>query len=162
MSATVRPLQIGHVHLMVSDLERSIRFYTDVLGFELVGRVADQVAFLSSGDYHHLIGLNTFHSAGGTPPPAGSTGLFHFAVLHPTRAAFLAAVRAVADAGVVIDGAREHGVSEAVYLRDPDGIGVELTWDRPPPEWPRDENGSLVPINDPLDVDELLEGYATS
>src|SRR5262249_31630743 len=161
MSPTAPPqLQIGHVHLMVSDLERSIRFYTDLLGLELVGRVGDQIAFLSNGEYHHLIALNTLQSEGGTPPPAGSTGLFHVAVLYPTRAALAAAVEAILESGVSIDGGREHGVSQAVYVRDPDLIGIELCWDRPPERWPRGEDGTLLLINESLDLEDLMAARA--
>jgi catechol 2,3-dioxygenase len=146
---------IGHVHLQVADLERSLGFYRDVLGFEVSGSIPD-AAFLTVGAYHHRIALNAFASKGGTPPPAGSTGLFHFAIRYPTRAALVAAVRAVQDAGIALTGARDHGASVAVYLRDPDEIGIELTWDRPAADWPRGADGSLLALNDPLDVDALL------
>jgi catechol 2,3-dioxygenase len=146
---------IGHVHLQVADLERSLGFYRDVLGFEVSGRIPD-AAFLTVGGYHHRIALNAFASKGGSPPPGGSTGLFHFAVRYPTREALRAAARAVRAAGIPFTGARDHGVSIAVYLRDPDEIGIELMWDRPTAEWPRAADGSLVALNDPLDVEALL------
>ena len=148
--------RIGHVHLKVADLERAIAFYRDVLGFEEQMRWGDQAAFLSAGGYHHHIGLNTWESAGGSAPPPGSTGLFHHAVLYPTRAALGTALRAVLDAGIRLDGASDHGVSEALYLRDPDGNGVELYRDRPQEEWPKDAGGGLAMYTRPLDVRALL------
>jgi catechol 2,3-dioxygenase len=147
---------IGHVHLKVADLDRALRFYRDTLGFELTGRIGDEAAFLSAGDYHHHIGLNTWGSKGGSPPPPGSTGLFHVAILFPSRAALAEAVAAVLRAGVPIDGASDHGASEAIYVRDPDGNGLELTWDRPRERWPRDANGAFALVNAPLDLDALL------
>jgi catechol 2,3-dioxygenase len=146
---------IGHVHLQVADVERSLAFYRDVLGFEVSGRVPD-AAFLTVGAYHHRIAVNAFASKGGAPPPPGSTGLFHFAIRYPTRQALAAAVQAVVAAGVVPTGARDHGASLAVYVRDPDGIGVELTWDRPAEQWPRAADGSLLALNDPLELDAIL------
>jgi catechol 2,3-dioxygenase len=147
---------IGHVHLKVSDLERAVRFYTEVLGFEVQARMGDQAAFLSAGGYHHHIGLNTWESRGGSPPPPGSTGLYHVAIRYPTRAALARAVRSVLEGGIRI-GASDHGVSEAVYLADPDGNGIELYWDRPRNEWPRPPGGDGVAMfTRPLDLDGLL------
>lgn len=147
---------IGHVHLKVADLERAIGFYRDVLGFELTQRYGRQAAFLSAGGYHHHIGLNTWQSEGGAPPPPGRTGLFHLAILYPTRAALADAVRRVLEAGVALDGASDHGVSEALYLRDPDDNGVELYRDRPREEWPRSADGAVAMTTRPLDVEALL------
>ena len=148
--------RIGHVHLKVSDLERAIGFYHGVLGFEITQRYGKQAAFLSAGGYHHHIGLNTWESAGGSPPPAGSTGLYHVAILYPTRAELADALRRVLAAGIVLDGAADHGVSEALYLRDPDDNGVELYWDRPAAEWPRTADGQLAMFTRRLDVEGLL------
>jgi len=158
MPDTVHPaVRIGHVHLKVSDLERAITFYSGVLGFEVMQYYSGgRAAFLSAGGYHHHIALNTWDSLGGTPPPRGHTGLFHTAFLYPDRTALAHAVARVRDAGIPLDGAADHGVSEAVYLRDPDANGVELYRDRPAAEWPRDAGGRLAMINDPLDVDALL------
>lgn len=150
-------VQIGHVHLKVSDLERAIRFYQDVLGFELTQRYGKQAAFLSAGGYHHHIGLNTWESAGGTAPPPHCTGLYHFAILYPTRAELAAALRRVLAANVALDGASDHGVSEAIYLRDPDGNGIELYWDRPRQEWPRTAEGELAMVTNQLDLENLLK-----
>src|SRR5690349_11482955 len=136
--------RIGHVHLKVSDLERAIRFYRDVLGFELTQRYGRQAAFLSAGGYHHHIGLNTWESAGGSPPAPGTTGLYHLAILYPTRADLADALRRLLDAGIPLAGASDHGVSQALYLRDPDGNGVELYWDRPQDQWPRDRHGEVL------------------
>lgn len=147
---------IGHVHLKVADLERAIGFYRDVLGFTLMQRYGAQAAFIAAGGYHHHIGLNTWESAGGSPPPRGSTGLYHVAILYPTRRDLAVALRRVLDAGIALDGASDHGVSEALYLRDPDGNGIELYRDRPEPEWPRDAGGNLRMVSEPLDVDALL------
>jgi len=147
--------RIGHVHLKVADLERAIGFYSDVLGFELTQRYGEQAAFLSAGGYHHHIGLNTWESEGG-PPPAGTTGLYHLAILYPTRAALAEALRRLQDAGITLDGASDHGVSEALYLRDPDGNGVELYWDRPHEEWPRTPDGRLSMFTRRLDLRSLL------
>ena len=149
-------VSVGHVHLKVSDLERAIAFYRDVLGFELQQQLGDQAAFLSAGGYHHHVGLNTWESRGGTAPPAGTTGLYHAAFLYPTREALASAVRAVIDAGVPLTGASDHGVSEAIYLNDPDGNGVELYWDRPPEKWPREPDGTLALFTAPLDLQTLL------
>jgi len=149
-------VDIGHVHLKVADLERAVRFYRDVLGFDLMQRMGDQAAFLSAGGYHHHIGLNTWESAGGSPPPPGSTGLFHSAIRFPTRAALARTLRRVLEAGVRLDGASDHGVSEALYLRDPDGNGIELYWDRPREEWPRPAEGGVTMFTAPLDVEGLL------
>jgi len=148
--------RIGHVHLKVADLDRAIAFYSGVLGFGITQRYGSRAAFLAAGDYHHHIGLNTWESAGGTPPPPGHTGLYHSAFLYPTRADLGAAIRAVLDAGIPLDGAADHGVSEAVYLRDPDGNGVELYADKPPGDWPRDPEGNLVMVNERLDVAALV------
>jgi catechol 2,3-dioxygenase len=147
---------IGHVHLKVADLDRAIGFYRDVLGFELMQRLGDQAAFLSAGGYHHHIGLNTWESAGGSPPPPGTTGLYHFAVRYPTRAALARAVRRLVEADVRIDGASDHGVSEAVYSRDPDQNGIELYWDRPREEWPRAGGDGVAMFTAPLDLQGLL------
>jgi catechol 2,3-dioxygenase len=149
-------VRIGHVHLKVADLDRAIAFYRDVLGFDLTYRMGQGAAFLSAGGYHHHIGLNTWESAGGPPPPPGSTGLYHLAILYPTRAALAGALRALIGANIPIDGAADHGVSEALYLRDPDGNGVELSWDRPPDLWPRTPSGGPDMYTRPLDIDGLL------
>jgi catechol 2,3-dioxygenase len=160
--ATSRPAPIdpgvvvGHVHLKVSDLERAIRFYSDVLGFELMQRVGTQAAFLSAGGYHHHVGLNTWESRGGRPPPRGSTGLYHVAFRYPDRAALAQAYRRLLQHSVPLDGASDHGVSEALYLRDPDDNGIELYWDRPRTEWPRDPAGGLSMVTRRLDLDALL------
>lgn len=148
--------RIGHVHLKVSDLERSLKFYSGVLGFELQQRMGRQAAFISAGGYHHHIGLNTWESEGGSPPPPGTTGLYHTAILYPTRAALAAALKQVLEAGIPLDGAADHGVSEALYLRDPDDNGVELYWDRPAEQWPRDSEGKLAMFTRPLDLHSLL------
>ena len=147
---------IGHVHLKVADLDRAIHFYSDLLGSALTQRYGDQAAFLGAGGYHHHIGLNTWESAGATPPPPGHTGLYHSAFLYPDRQQLARALRRVLDAGIKLDGAADHGVSEAVYLRDPDSNGVELYRDRPQTDWPVDEQGSLKMVNSPLDVAALL------
>jgi catechol 2,3-dioxygenase len=151
-----RDVRIGHVHLKVADLERSLAFYRDVLGFEVTQRYGRQAVFLSAGGYHHHIGLNTWESAGGQPPAPGTTGLYHVAILYPDRAALADALRRVLDAGLPLEGAADHGVSEAIYLRDPDGNGVELYRDRPQEEWPRNAAGNLAMITRPLDLDSLL------
>ena len=147
---------IGHIHLKVSDLDRAEAFYRDVLGFAVQARYDQSASFLSAGGYHHHIGLNIWQSRGGSPPPAGTTGLFHLAVLYPTRGDLARAVKRLVEHGVAIDGASDHGVSEAIYLRDPDGNGIELYRDRPKDEWPHDENGELAMVTLPLDVAGLL------
>ena len=151
-------VEIGHVHLKVADLDRALDFYSGVLGFELQDRLGADAAFVSAGDYHHHIGLNTWQSKGGSPPPPGSTGLFHTAIRYPTRRALADAVRRVLDAGIALDGASDHGVSEAIYLRDPDQNGVELYWDRPREQWPRPADGSsgVAMFTAPLDLPGLL------
>ena len=148
---------IGHVHLKVADLERALTFYRDVLGFELTQRYGQQAAFLSAGGYHHHIGLNTWESQGGSPPPRGATGLYHVAILYPNRAELADALRRLIKAGIQLDGASDHGVSEALYLRDPDGNGVELYWDRPKEQWPRTAEGQLSMGTDPLALEGLLQ-----
>jgi len=159
-SDAARPLhpevRIGHVHLKVADLDRSLRFYCGVLGFELMQRFDSSAAFVSAGGYHHHIGLNTWESLGGTPPPPGSTGLYHVAILYPNRAELADALRRLIAAKVPIDGASDHGVSEALYLRDPDSNGVELYRDRPRDEWPRGPKGALAMQTHHLDLDSLL------
>ena len=145
---------MGHVHLKVADLDRALEFYRDVLGFELTQRFGSSAAFLSAGGYHHHIGLNTWESEGGRPPAEGTTGLYHLAILYPTRAELSDALRRLQKAGVPLEGASDHGVSEALYLRDPDGNGVELYWDRPKEEWPRTSDG-LAMYTRPLDLASL-------
>ena len=147
---------IGHAHLKVSDLDRSLEFYCGVLGFELTARYGPQAAFVSAGGYHHHIGLNTWESRGGSPPPPGRTGLFHVAVRYPTRQDLARALRRVLDAGVSLQGAADHGVSEAIYLADPDQNGLELYWDRPREDWPRSPDGAPAMYTDPLDLEDLL------
>lgn len=149
-------VSIGHVHLKVADLERALRFYCGVLGFELTQRYGPGAAFISAGGYHHHIGLNTWESLGGSPPPAGTTGLFHLAILYPTRAALADALRRLMNADISLDGASDHGVSEALYLRDPDQNGVELYWDRPQTDWPRTSDGSLAMFTRHLNLEALL------
>ena len=150
-------VEIGHVHLKVADLDRSLAFWTGVLGFELQQRMGDQAAFVSAGGYHHHLGLNTWESKGGSPPSRGTTGLYHVAVRYPTRAALADALRRLTDAGIRLDGASDHGVSEALYLRDPDSNGVELYWDRPEEEWPRPPSGEGVTMfTAPLELRSLL------
>lgn len=149
-------VRIGHVHLKVAYLERSLAFYCGVLGFQLMQRMGDSAAFISAGGYHHHIGLNTWESRGGAPPAPGTTGLFHAAILYPGRAELADALRRLQAAGVSLDGAADHGVSEALYLRDPDGNGLELYWDRPPEEWPVGPNGELEMFTRWLDLNELL------
>jgi catechol 2,3-dioxygenase len=150
-------VRIGHVHLKVSDLDRALAFYHGVLGFEVTQRFGRQAAFLSAGGYHHHLGLNTWESEGGRPPAAGTTGLYHVAILYPTRAALADALRRLHAAGVEQEGAADHGVSEALYLRDPDGNGLELYWDRPKDQWPHDAGGGLAMFTRPLDLDGLLK-----
>ena len=160
LAAHARPIdpgvRIGHVHLKVANLDRALAFYCGVLGFELMQRYGSQAAFISGGGYHHHIGLNTWESRNGSPPAPGTTGLYHLAILYPTRAALADALRRLMEAGILLDGASDHGVSEALYLRDPDGNGVELYRDRPPEQWPRAADGSLAMKTEPLDLDGLL------
>ncbi len=157
MVSPVHPqAMIGHVHLKVADLDRAIAFYSGVLGFELQQKFGDRAAFLSAGGYHHHIGLNTWESRGGTPAPKGHTGLYHTAFLYPDRAQLADALRRVTEAGIPIEGAADHGVSEAIYISDPDGNGIELYRDRPEEDWPRDADGNLAMVNDRLDLGALL------
>ena len=149
-------VRIGHVHLKVADLERALGFYCGVLGFELTARYGTEAAFVSAGGYHHHLGLNTWESLGGSPPPPRSTGLYHLAILYPTRAELAIALEQVIRAGVTLEGASDHGVSEAIYLRDPDQNGVELYWDRPREEWPHTSDGGLIMFTRPLNLDNLL------
>jgi len=154
---TVHPeTKIGHVHLTVADLDRALSFYRDVLGFDVTARYGRDAVFLSAGGYHHHIGLNTWAGRGAPRPPDGTTGLYHFAILYPDRATLARAVKAVIDAGVPLEGASDHGVSEAIYLRDPDGNGVELYRDRPPEQWPRTSDGALAMSTAALDLEALL------
>jgi catechol 2,3-dioxygenase len=148
---------IGHVHLKVADLECALKFYCGVLGFELQQRLGSQAAFISAGGYHHHIGLNTWEGGGGSPPPPRSTGLYHLAILYPTRPLLAEALRRVLGAGIELDGAADHGVSEALYLRDPDSNGVELYWDRPKEKWPRSADGGMAMFTRALDLDALLK-----
>ena len=160
MSAPSQPIaagvRIGHVHLKVADLQRALDFYCGVLGFQLQQRFGTQAAFIAAGGYHHHIGLNTWESLGGRPPARGSTGLFHTALLYPTRADLADALRRLTAAGIPLDGASDHGVSHALYLRDPDQNGVELYWDRPERDWPRTPDGGLAMVTAPLDLKDLL------
>jgi catechol 2,3-dioxygenase len=157
MDYTIDPgTQIGHVHLKVSDIERAEKWYRDVLGFEVTTRYGSDASFMSAGGYHHHIGLNTWHSRGGSSPPSNTTGLYHFAILYRDRQALARALKRVLEAGWPVDGASDHGVSEAIYLRDPDGNGIELYRDRPKEEWPMNADGSLGMTTDPLDVEALL------
>ncbi len=149
-------VDIGHVHLKVADLERALGFYHGVLGFDLVQRIGDTAAFLSAGGYHHHIGLNTWESRGGSPPPRGTTGLYHFAIRFPERKDLGSALRRLLEAGIPLEGASDHGVSEALYLRDPDGNGLELYWDRPREHWPREADDRLSMFTAPLDLNDLL------
>ncbi|MES2705778.1 MAG: VOC family protein [Verrucomicrobiota bacterium] len=160
--APIHPgVRIGHVHLKVADLDRALGFYRDVLGFEIKQRYGRSAVFLAAGDYHHHIGLNTWESAGGSPPPPGSTGLFHTAILYPTRALLADALRRLTAAGIPLDGASDHGVSEALYLRDPDQNGVELYWDRPQSEWPVTAAGELEMFTRALNLNDLLSAART-
>lgn len=160
MTKSVKPIppetRIGHVHLKVADLDRALGFYCGILGFELMQKYGSQAAFVSAGGYHHHIGLNTWESQGGKPPPPGSTGLYHLAILYPTRADLADALKRLVANGVQLDGASDHGVSEALYLRDPDGNGIELYWDRPKAEWPVSADGKLSMHTRRLDVEGLL------
>jgi catechol 2,3-dioxygenase len=148
-------VEIGHVHLKVSNIERSLRFYRDILGFDVVQRMGDGAAFLSAGGYHHHLGLNTWESKGGPPPPLGSTGLYHVAIRYPDRRTLADAYERLRSAGIPLEGAADHGVSEALYLRDPDGNGLELYRDRPKERWPRDGDGSLRMVTRPLELAAL-------
>ena len=167
MSQPQKPLppdsqvRIGHVHLKVADLDRAIAFYRDVLGFQVMQRLGAGAAFLSAGGYHHHIGLNTWESAGGSPPPPRATGLYHVAILYPTRAELADALRRLLNAEIPLEGAADHGVSEAIYLRDPDDNGVELYWDKPKEQWPRSADGSLKMFTHPLDLAALLQEKTT-
>ena len=157
MPAAIHPgVRIGHVHLKVADLDRALGFYRDVLGFELTQRLGRSAAFLSAGGYHHHIGLNTWESLRGAPPPPGSTGLYHLAIAYPTRAELADALERLLRAGIPLEGASDHGVSEALYLRDPDGNGLELCWDRPEAQWPRNPDGTLAMKTERLDLEALL------
>lgn len=149
-------VRIGHIHLKVADLERSLHFYCDVLGFELMQRMGSEAAFVSAGGYHHHLGLNTWDSRGSPSPPPGTTGLFHVGILYPTRAALADALRRLTKARIRLDGASDHGVSEALYLRDPDDNGIELYWDKPREVWPRSAEGKIAMFTRPLDVEALL------
>ncbi len=149
-------VRIGHVHLKVADLDRALKFYCGVLGFQLMQKLGPQAAFVSAGGYHHHIGLNTWESRGAPPPPPGTTGLYHLAILYPTRAALADALRRLIEAKIPLDGAADHGVSEALYLRDPDDNGVELYWDRPQDKWPRTPDGKLAMFTRHLDLPGLL------
>ncbi len=149
-------VRVGHVHLKVADLERALAFYCGVLGFEVMARMGEDAAFISAGGYHHHVGLNTWQSRGGSPPPPGTTGLFHVAFVYPTRRSLAEAVQRVSEAGISLDGAADHGVSEAVYLHDPDQNGVELYWDRPKDAWPRHPDGSVRIYTRPLDLNDLM------
>jgi catechol 2,3-dioxygenase len=167
MEQNVSPIDpkvgIGHVHLKVADLDRALAFYRDVLGFEVTQSYGREAAFLSAGGYHHHIGLNTWESKGGSPPPPGATGLYHLAILYPTRALLADVLRRVLAAGIELEGVSDHGVSEAIYVRDPDGNGVELYWDRPREQWPRASDGSMAMFTHALDLNALLEeGRPTS
>jgi len=148
--------RIGHVHLKVADLERALSFYRDLLGFELIQKIGDQAAFISAGGYHHHIGLNTWESKGGTPPPPEHTGLYHTAILYPNRKELAKALKTLLNADYPLQGAADHGVSEAIYLADPDGNGVELYYDKPEELWPWKENGDLEIFTKSLDIDNLL------
>lgn len=150
-------VRIGHVHLKVAHLQRALGFYCGVLGFELMQRFGSQAAFISAGGYHHQLGLNTWESLGGPPPAPGTTGLYHTAILYPDRSSLADALRRLIAAGIPLDGAADHGVSEALYLHDPDGNGVELYRDRPPAEWPRTPQGELAMITAKLDLEALLQ-----
>jgi len=153
-------VRIGHAHLKVSDLERSLRFYCGALGFEITQRWGAEAAFISAGGYHHHIGLNTWESAGGLPPAPGTTGLYHAAILYPSRRALAVALQRLIDAGITLDGASDHGVSEALYLRDPDDNGLELYWDRPKEQWPISPDGKLAMFSRRLDLHALLREAA--
>jgi len=153
--------KIGHVHLKVSDIERALTFYRDILGFEITQRYGTSAVFLAAGDYHHHIGLNTWYSKDSPSAPVHSAGLFHLAILYPTRIALAVAVKRLFDAGYPLTGASDHGVSQAIYLNDPDQNGVELYWDRPKEEWPLDENGGIQMFTEALDLENLLAEIGT-
>jgi catechol 2,3-dioxygenase len=155
-------VDIGHVHLKVADIDRALSFYCGVLGFQLMQKYGDDAAFISAGGYHHHIGLNTWMSKGGSPPPRGSTGLFHTAIRYPSRKALGIALERLLAAGGKLDGASDHGVSEALYLRDPDQNGIELYWDRPRDQWPMDDQGNLQMVTEPLDLANLLAAAHTT
>ncbi len=148
---------VGHVHLKVADLERAIHFYSEVLGFEVMQRIGDSAAFLAADGYHHHVGLNTWESRGGGPPPLGTTGLYHVAFRYPDRASLAGALRRLRAHSIALEGAADHGVSEALYLRDPDGNGIELYYDRPRETWPRASDGALAMFTRPLDLEDLLD-----
>lgn len=150
-------MHIGHVHLKVSDIEKSLRFYRDLLGFQVTARYGDQAVFMSDGGYHHHIGLNTWESKGATPPPEGHTGLYHVAIVFPTRKELAQIVKRILSAGYPVGGASNHGVSHAVYLSDPDGNGIELYWDTPRSDWPKNEKGELAMTTQYLDIQELIQ-----
>ena len=161
-SFVVNPaVRIGHVHLKVANLDRALHFYSGALGFQIMQRMGDSAAFLSAGGYHHHIGLNTWESLGGNPPPSGTTGLYHSAIVYPTRPALAEALHRVLSARIPLEGAADHGVSEAIYLRDPDDNGVELYWDRPRDSWPRDGKGNLAMYTRRLDLDSLLSEHVS-
>lgn len=163
MSVVIHPeVRIGHVHLKVADVERALEFYCGVLGFTLTQRYGPQAAFVSAGGYHHHIGLNSWESAGGKPPPPRATGLYHVAILYPNRTELAKALKRLVDHNIPIEGAADHGVSEALYLSDPDGNGLELYWDKPKELWPRDAKGELKMITEPLDVRALLRDVSTT
>lgn len=155
-------VRIGHVHLKIADLERALGFYSGVLGLEITARISGSAAFLSAGGYHHHLALNTWESLGGSAPPPGTTGLYHTAILYPTRAALAEVLHRVLAANIPLEGAADHGVSESIYLRDPDANGVELTWDRPKEQWPRTEDGQLTMFTRRLDLRGLLSEATTS
>ena len=156
MTTLVPSVHIGHVHLTVSNLERSLKFYRDILGFAVTTKYGDSAVFLSAGGYHHHIGLNTWAGPGATPPGQGHTGLYHFAILYPTRKELALALKRLLDVNWPISGASDHGVSEAIYIEDPDSIGIELYCDRPKDSWPKDANGQIAMTTTPLDIDDLL------
>lgn len=162
MTEAIHPqIRMGHVHLRVADLDRALAFYHGVLGFEVTQRLGNSAAFLSAGGYHHHIGLNTWESLGGSPPPPGTTGLYHLAILYPTRPTLADALHRLIAANIPLDGASDHGVSEALYLHDPDNNGVELYWDRPQDQWPKDATGNLAMFTHPLDLQALLAATNT-
>lgn len=161
MTTPINPaVRIGHVHLKVANLDRALAFYRDVLGFQVTQRYGHSAVFLAAGDYHHHIALNTWYSKDGSPPAPGTTGLFHTAILYPTRAALAEALQRLIKAGIPLDGASDHGVSEALYLRDPDQNGVELYWDKPRAEWPFTAEGELAMVTQPLDLEDLLKAIS--